>query len=140
MLVPNLTKNPSFANLQIDQGDESNKDFFKDSICDRLAFLDDALKESEDVTLSPVVSPRKEALKKVVDGPLRKRKETTSEVASEMHLPSRSNQTSKVTMQDNKQKKAVREDDDDEEDDDHFFKFINENVSKPMQEGFEDVI
>ena len=43
-------------------------------------------------------------------------------------------------MQDNKQKKAVREDDDDEEDDDHFFKFINENVSKPMQEGFEDVI
>ncbi|TYK23147.1 hypothetical protein E5676_scaffold142G001560 [Cucumis melo var. makuwa] len=62
-------------------------DLFQDSICDPLTFIDDAFRASEDTTRTPIVSPSKEALKKVVDNPFLKGKQIASEEAGETHLP-----------------------------------------------------
>ncbi|KAA0066896.1 hypothetical protein E5676_scaffold236G001180 [Cucumis melo var. makuwa] len=50
--------------------EESNQKIFQDTICDPTMFIDDVFKESEEVTLSDVVSPKGQVLDEVVTDPL----------------------------------------------------------------------
>ncbi|TYK23271.1 hypothetical protein E5676_scaffold142G003250 [Cucumis melo var. makuwa] len=66
----------------------------------------------------------------------KREKKTTSEVAKKTSLPSSPKQTQKPTTQNTKQKEAARDDKDDK---DYFFKFIDDQVCKPLGSGFQDV-
>ncbi|KAA0063397.1 hypothetical protein E5676_scaffold828G00250 [Cucumis melo var. makuwa] len=69
-LIHPQPKCQAFDDPQTNQGDDSFQNLFQDSIFDPSAFMDDVLKESEDVTLSPMVSSKKEVLEKAIDDPL----------------------------------------------------------------------
>ncbi|TYK29776.1 hypothetical protein E5676_scaffold2208G00350 [Cucumis melo var. makuwa] len=136
VIVKNPTEQDIFDDPLADQGDERLQDLLQDSLCDLLAFIGDTCKESENTTLTLVVLSNKNILEKAIDDPLQKRKQVDSEDASKTRQPSPPKQSPKPTMQDTKQKEAIRDDDDDDE---YYFKFINENVSQPLRYGFEDV-
>uniref|UniRef100_A0A9I9DUK3 Uncharacterized protein n=1 Tax=Cucumis melo TaxID=3656 RepID=A0A9I9DUK3_CUCME len=53
-LIHPQPKRPAFDDPQTNQRDDSFQNLFQDSIFDPSAFMDDVLKESEDVTLSPM--------------------------------------------------------------------------------------
>lgn len=99
-----------------------------------MSFNDGAFKGTEDAKLSP----RREVLDKEVDDPLQKGKQTTHKEVGATSLPSSPRQTPKASMQNAKQKEAVREDKDNV-DEEYIFKFIDNFVCKLMERRFEDV-
>ncbi|KAA0060836.1 hypothetical protein E6C27_scaffold137G00650 [Cucumis melo var. makuwa] len=109
LLDPASKEKPSLDNPQTDQGDDSFQNLFQDSICNPLAFIGDAFKASDNTAQTLVVSASKEGLKKVVDDPLQKGKETF-EVADETSLSSPPKQTPKPTTHNAKKKEATRDD------------------------------
>lgn len=62
-----------------------------------MSFIDDMFKDTEDVTLSPEVSPIREALEKTIDDPLQRVKETTPKVDGKTSLPPPPKETPKVS-------------------------------------------
>ncbi|KAA0054903.1 hypothetical protein E5676_scaffold1163G00070 [Cucumis melo var. makuwa] len=115
------------------------KDLFQDSIFDLLSFIDDAFKDKWDVTLSPNVSLRREALEKEVDDRFQKKKEMTSKVDGKASLPLLPKGTPKALTQNFKQKEMVIEYEE-EYYEDYVFKFLDHYVCKLMERGFENVI
>ncbi|TYK27116.1 hypothetical protein E5676_scaffold478G00070 [Cucumis melo var. makuwa] len=70
----------------------SSKDFF----CVPLALIDNVLKESEDATLTHVVSSSKKTVEKTLNDPVLKEKLIASEDAGNMHQPSPLKQITQV--------------------------------------------
>ncbi|TYK25887.1 hypothetical protein E5676_scaffold436G001130 [Cucumis melo var. makuwa] len=93
---------PNLKDPLTDQGDYPFPDLLEYSLCDPLAFIDDAFKESEDVAQTPVASSNKETLENVIDDLLLKRKQIASEDAGKTFQHSSPKQTPKATTQNTK--------------------------------------